>query len=111
MKKSYEKKRRNPNPSPTGKIWFGFLEFGAPGGSRTRTRRQEPKSCVSANSTTGAIQVFYNDMIFLREQVFFLTVRADSFLDACYFKLFEHAKVYKQNSHGPEDERESIPCV
>ncbi len=27
MKKSYEKKRRNPNPSSIGKIWFGFLAF------------------------------------------------------------------------------------
>ena len=50
------KKTNNPNPSPTGKIWFGLYWFGA--GDRVRTGTLLPardfKSLVSANSTTPA---------------------------------------------------------
>ena len=49
------KKTNNPNPSPTGKIWFGLYWFGA--GNRTRTctlLAVEPKSTESTNSTMPA---------------------------------------------------------
>ena len=35
IKSRFSVKRRNPNPSPTWKIKFGFLSFGPSGGSRT----------------------------------------------------------------------------
>jgi hypothetical protein len=44
------KKTNNPNPSPTGKIWFGLYWFGAGGRTRTGT----PSLAVDFESTTSA---------------------------------------------------------
>lgn len=38
IKSRFSVKRRNPNPSPTWKIKFGFLSFGPSGESRTRLK-------------------------------------------------------------------------
>ncbi len=55
------KKTINPNPSPTGKIWFGLYWFGA--GDRTRTGTLSPavdfESTTSTNSITPAGVINY----------------------------------------------------
>ena len=51
MSSNLLKKTINPNPSPTGKIWFGLYWFGA--GDRTRTGTLSP--AVDFESTTSTI--------------------------------------------------------
>ena len=49
---NFSKETKNPNPSPTGKIWFGFYWFGAGSGGRTHTVSlpRDFESRTSANS-------------------------------------------------------------
>ena len=50
------KETNDPNPSPTGKIWFGPYWFGAANRARTGTQvsARDFKSLVSTNSTIAA---------------------------------------------------------
>ena len=49
---NFLKETKNPNPSPTGKTWFGFYWFGAGSGGRTHTVSlpRDFESRTSANS-------------------------------------------------------------
>ena len=59
------KQTNNPNPFPTGKIWFGLYWFGAGNRNRTGTlfRARDFKSLVSTYSTMPA-QLGYRNTIF-----------------------------------------------
>ena len=50
MSSNLSKKTINPNPSPTGKIWFGLYWFGA--GDRTRTGTLSPAADFESATST-----------------------------------------------------------